>query len=195
MHARVSVGTGCRRHDHAHRRHATARRDLPPSQAPLAAVPGARRDGLGAWQRGPTFVAEHLWTDHGILVARSTLRDWMRDAGLWSRTRRGRVTHTRRERMAHFGELMQLDGHARGACSAHAISPQLRSAYREFTCATHRRFAPATSSRASGPPRTRTAPAAVRGDTAWVAWPVATPGRRHRRHDTAHRRGSWRPRD
>lgn len=69
---------------------------------PLAKGPGQRF--------GPTLVAEHLWTDHGILVARSTLRDWMRDAGLWSRTRRARSTHTRRERRAHFGELVQLDG-------------------------------------------------------------------------------------
>jgi len=66
----------------------------------------------GPGQRfGPTLVAEHLWTEHGILVARSTLRDWMRAAGLWSRTRRGRpTTHVRRERRAHFGELVQLDG-------------------------------------------------------------------------------------
>lgn len=69
---------------------------------PLAKGPGQRF--------GPTLVAEHLWTDHGILVARSTLRDWMHAAGLWHRTRRGRPTHTRRERMAHFGELVQLDG-------------------------------------------------------------------------------------
>jgi hypothetical protein len=66
----------------------------------------------GPGQRfGPTLVAEHLWTEHGILVARSTLRDWMRAAGLWSRTRRGRPpAHVRRERRAHFGELVQLDG-------------------------------------------------------------------------------------
>jgi len=66
----------------------------------------------GPGQRfGPTLVAEHLWTEHGVLVARSTLRDWMRVAGLWSRTRRGRPpTHVRRERRAHFGELVQLDG-------------------------------------------------------------------------------------
>lgn len=69
---------------------------------PLAKGPGQRF--------GPTLVAEHLWTDHGVLVARSTLRDWMHAAGLWSRTRRARVTHTRRERRAHFGELVQLDG-------------------------------------------------------------------------------------
>lgn len=66
----------------------------------------------GPGQRfGPTLVAEHLWTEHGILVARSTLRDWMRAAGLWSRTRRGHPPpHARRERRAHFGELVQLDG-------------------------------------------------------------------------------------
>lgn len=66
----------------------------------------------GPGQRfGPTLVAEHLWTEHGVLVARSTLRDWMRAAGLWSRTRRGRPpVHVRRERRAHFGELVQLDG-------------------------------------------------------------------------------------
>ena len=69
---------------------------------PLAKGPGQRF--------GPTLVAEHLWTDHGILIARSTLRDWMRDAGLWSRTRRARPTQTRRARRAHFGELVQLDG-------------------------------------------------------------------------------------
>ena len=65
----------------------------------------------GPGQRfGPTLVAEHLWTDHGLLIARSTLRDWMREDGLWSRTRRGEPRHTRRERRPHFGELVQLDG-------------------------------------------------------------------------------------
>lgn len=70
------------------------------------------RAAKGPGQRfGPTLVAEHLWTEHGVLVARSTLRDWMRAAGLWSRVRRGRpAPHVRRERRAHFGELVQLDG-------------------------------------------------------------------------------------
>jgi transposase len=66
----------------------------------------------GAGQRfGPTLVAEHLWTDHGVLIARSTLSDWMREAGLWSRMRKSKApAHVRRERMAHFGELVQMDG-------------------------------------------------------------------------------------
>lgn len=69
--------------------------------------PSARGPG----QRfGPTLAAEHLWTDHGVLVPVSTLTRWMREAGLWGRVRRARPRHQRRERKAHFGELVQLDG-------------------------------------------------------------------------------------
>jgi hypothetical protein len=65
----------------------------------------------GPGQRfGPTLAAEHLWIDHGLLVAVSTLRRWMCDDELWGRARRGRPRHQRRERRAHFGELVQLDG-------------------------------------------------------------------------------------
>ena len=70
---------------------------------------GAAERGPG--QRfGPTLTAEHLWIDHGLLVAVSTLTRWMRDDDLWDRARRGRPRHQRRERRAHFGELVQLDG-------------------------------------------------------------------------------------
>jgi len=65
----------------------------------------------GAGQRfGPKLAAEHLWEDHGIEVADSTLRDWMTAAGLWSRVRRSSPKPKRRERRAHFGELVQFDG-------------------------------------------------------------------------------------
>lgn len=65
----------------------------------------------GAGQRfGPTLAAEHLWCDHGLLVPVPTLRRWMREAGLWSPLRRAPRAHRRRERRAHFGELLQLDG-------------------------------------------------------------------------------------
>lgn len=59
---------------------------------------------------GPTLVSEHLWDDHGLAVPCSTLRDWMSEAGLWNRVRRSRPQTKRRERRAHFGELVQLDG-------------------------------------------------------------------------------------
>lgn len=69
------------------------------------------RAGRGPGQRfGPTLVAEHLWEDHGLWVPSSTLRGWMMDAELWSRTRRSRPKAKRRERRAHFGELVQFDG-------------------------------------------------------------------------------------
>ncbi len=65
----------------------------------------------GAGQRfGPTLAAEHLWTEHGKLVAVPTLRRWMIAAGLWSRQRRARPAHVRRPRRDGFGELLQLDG-------------------------------------------------------------------------------------
>lgn len=65
----------------------------------------------GPGQRfGPTLAAEHLLEDHGLSVPVTTLRDWMIDAGLWSRVRRSRPKPQRRERRAHFGELVQMDG-------------------------------------------------------------------------------------
>src|SRR4029077_4688014 len=54
--------------------------------------------------------AEHLATEDGIAVDHETLRRWMLAAGLWSRARKRSPHRRRRERMAHFGELVQLDG-------------------------------------------------------------------------------------
>ena len=59
---------------------------------------------------GPTLASEHLAADHDIKVPRETLRRWMLGAGLWSRRRKRKPHHTRRQRRAHFGELIQLDG-------------------------------------------------------------------------------------
>ena len=69
--------------------------------------PAARGPAQRFW---PTLTAEHLWTDHGVLVPVTSLTRWMRAAGLWGRVRRVRPRHQRRERQAHFGELVQLDG-------------------------------------------------------------------------------------
>jgi transposase len=59
---------------------------------------------------GPTLVAEHLASEDGLTVDHETLRRWMLAAGLWSRQRRRTPYRQRRERKAHFGELVQLDG-------------------------------------------------------------------------------------
>ena len=59
---------------------------------------------------GPTLAAEHLASEDGIRVHHDTLRRWMLAAGLWSRARKRAPHRQRRERKAHFGELVQLDG-------------------------------------------------------------------------------------
>ena len=65
----------------------------------------------GPGQRfGPTLVAEHLWEEEGIAVPVSTVRRWMKAEGLWTRKRKWHHRFRRRERRAHFGELIQLDG-------------------------------------------------------------------------------------
>ena len=65
----------------------------------------------GRGQRfGPTLCAEHLFTDHGVLVGVPTLRRWMLAARLWSRVRKTKKRFTRRDRREHLGELVQLDG-------------------------------------------------------------------------------------
>jgi transposase len=58
---------------------------------------------------GPTLAAEKLMTD-GLVVNHETLRRWLLQAGVWQ-TRRKRAKHRSwRERRAHFGELLQMDG-------------------------------------------------------------------------------------
>ena len=59
---------------------------------------------------GPTLAAEHLASEDRVHVHHDTLRRWMLAAGLWSRARKRSPHRRRRERKAHFGELVQLDG-------------------------------------------------------------------------------------
>ena len=66
--------------------------------------------GSVAERFGPTLAAEHLASEDQIVVDHETLRRWMLDGGLWSRARKRSPHRRRRERKAHFGELVQLDG-------------------------------------------------------------------------------------
>lgn len=59
---------------------------------------------------GPTLAAEHLAEDHGVEVDAETLRRWMLEEGLWTRTRKRKPYRQRRLRRGHFGELVQMDG-------------------------------------------------------------------------------------
>ncbi|HEU5232494.1 MAG TPA: ISNCY family transposase, partial [Terriglobales bacterium] len=59
---------------------------------------------------GATLAAEHLASDDGLKIHAESLRRWMREAGLWQRRRKRKPYRQRRERKAHRGELVQLDG-------------------------------------------------------------------------------------
>jgi transposase len=58
---------------------------------------------------GPTLAAEKLALD-GHVVDHETLRGWLIKAGLWHKRRKRGKHRSWRERRAHFGELVQLDG-------------------------------------------------------------------------------------
>jgi len=66
--------------------------------------------GSEAERFGPTLAAEHLAEEDGIVMDHETLRRWMLAERLWSRQRKRKKHCQRRERKAHFGELVQLDG-------------------------------------------------------------------------------------
>jgi hypothetical protein len=57
---------------------------------------------------GPTLAAEEL-AEHGLQVGKETLRQWLREAGLW-KARRARVerVHQWRRRRARWGELLRI---------------------------------------------------------------------------------------
>lgn len=59
---------------------------------------------------GPTLAAEHLGSEDRLQVHPETLRRWMLEAGLWKGARKRKPHRKRRDRRAHFGELVQLDG-------------------------------------------------------------------------------------
>jgi hypothetical protein len=59
---------------------------------------------------GPTLAAEHLSMEDGLEVHPETLRRWMLSTGQWVKTRKRKQHRQRRERRAHFGELVQMDG-------------------------------------------------------------------------------------
>jgi len=59
---------------------------------------------------GPTLAAEKLAERHGINLSAETLRGWLLAKGMRHFQRRKRPHRAWRERRAHVGELIQLDG-------------------------------------------------------------------------------------
>ena len=90
---------------------------------------------------GPTLASEHLREEDGLEVHPETLRRWMREDGLSSKVRKRKPYRQRRERKAHFGELVQLDGsfhcwlEERGSegCLMHMVDDATNRAYGEFS--------------------------------------------------------------
>jgi hypothetical protein len=90
-------------------------------RSPRRKPAGFRRKVLGLVRRefggdatherfGPTLAAEHLAEEYGLTIHHETLRRWMLASGLWRRVRDAPKHRQRRERKAHVGELVQLDG-------------------------------------------------------------------------------------
>ncbi|MCK4776469.1 MAG: ISNCY family transposase [Candidatus Krumholzibacteria bacterium] len=74
-----------------------------------------KRRVLGAYRRqygdfGPTLACEKLSERDGIEVSVQTLRNWLIEVGLWEMRRRRRRFRSWRERKAHTGEMVQMDG-------------------------------------------------------------------------------------
>ncbi len=77
--------------------------------------PGRRERVLELYQAnygdfGPTLALEYLRKVDGEDLSKETLRGWLIGAGLWRPRRRGSPHREWRERRAHWGELVQMDG-------------------------------------------------------------------------------------
>jgi transposase len=92
---------------------------------------------------GPTLAAEHLGEEDGLEVPAETLRRWMKTAGLWHRQRARKPYRQRRERKAHFGELVQLDAsfhawledRAANGCLMHMVDDATGTGLCQFSAA------------------------------------------------------------
>ena len=59
---------------------------------------------------GPRLASEYLSRDDGEDLSEETLRQWLIKAGLWQARRQGARHRQWRERRAHWGEMVQMDG-------------------------------------------------------------------------------------
>ena len=59
---------------------------------------------------GPTLAVEYLRKCDGEELSAETLRRWLIAAGLWQARRQGARHRKWRERRAHWGEMVQMDG-------------------------------------------------------------------------------------
>jgi len=79
-----------------------------------ATAPEVKQAVLARYQQryadfGPTLATEKLLED-GFSIDHETLRLWLLEQGLWQRQRKRQGHRSWRERKAHFGEMLQMDG-------------------------------------------------------------------------------------
>ena len=98
---------------------------------------------------GPTLAVEYLLRDDGERVGIETLRRWLLAAGLWHGRRRGSGHRQWRERRAHWGELVQMDGSEHDWFEGRGARASLMVMIDDATNWTHARFFPSETTAAA----------------------------------------------
>lgn len=89
---------------------------------------------------GPRLACEYLARDEGELLSEETLRGWLIAGGLWKARSRGARHRAWRERRAHWGELVQMDGSDHDWFEGRRVRASLMVLVDDATNWTHARF-------------------------------------------------------
>jgi transposase len=98
---------------------------------------------------GPTLALEYLRKEDGEDLSKETLRGWLMGAGLWRPRRRGSPHREWRERRAHWGELVQMDGSEHDWFEGRGDRASLMVMIDDATNWTHARFFPSETTYAA----------------------------------------------
>ena len=116
--------------------------------------PGRRERVLELYQAkygdfGPTLALEYLRKADGEDLSKETLRGWLIGAGLWRPRRRGSPHREWRERRAHWGELVQMDGSEHDWFEGRGDRASLMVMIDDATNWTHAKFFPSETTYAA----------------------------------------------
>ena len=101
------------------------------------------------WDFGPTLAIEYLQKADGEELSKETLRRWLMGAGLWQPRRRGSPHREWRERRAHWGELVQMDGSEHDWFEGRGDRASLMVMIDDATNWTHAKFFPSETTAAA----------------------------------------------
>jgi len=101
------------------------------------------------WDFGPTLAIEYLQKVDGEELSKETLRRWLMGAGLWQPRRRGSPHREWRERRAHWGELVQMDGSEHDWFEGRGDRASLMVMIDDATNWTHAKFFPSETTAAA----------------------------------------------